>query len=480
MLFFHKYVSIIYIYNILCRFLVFATKRMDKMDSLQELWTHFLSSLLQKELVSEDSYHLWLENLELKELTASEAVVYVPQSFKINILKELYTELLQTHFSSFLGFSVKIIFSNDSNTANKAQISSQEPIAEETAFRQQTALDVPIGQNYSFDNFIVGSTNRIAYSACIAVANRTVQGYNPLLIHGDSGLGKTHLLFAITNHIYKKDPTAKILYVRGEDFTNELVNILTQKKPMQYFRDKYRSVDVLLIDDIQFIAGKAATQEEFFHTFNALYDDNKQIILTSDRPPKEMKTLEDRLLTRFEGGLIIDIQPPDLELRIAILKKKAEQLGIAVPNDVLFFLADRIKSNIRTIEGVIKKLNAYSFLENGVIDMDLAKRCVADLLERPASVLTRVEKIYQIVSQKYNIPVEDIKSSKQVKDISFARQVVMLLMRRVTELSLEEIGKMNGKHHSTVMYAIEKLEERMKTNPAFEFEILEMERELRQ
>ncbi|HBE14376.1 MAG TPA: chromosomal replication initiator protein DnaA, partial [Clostridiales bacterium] len=445
------YVKIIYILYDHCGHVIYTEKRIENMDSLQELWTLFLSSLLEKNLVSADSYRLWLESLELKELTATEAKIYVPQAFKINILKELYTELIETHFSAMLGFPVKVFFYHDDMQA----LPILELIPNQSFEKQSViATDVLLGQGYTFENFIVGTTNRLAHSACLAVANRTAQGYNPLLIYGDSGLGKTHLLFAITNHIHKNTPDSKILYVKGEDFTNELVNILTQKKPMQYFRDKYRSVDVLLIDDIQFIAGKSATQEEFFHTFNALYDDNKQIILTSDRPPKEMKTLEDRLLTRFEGGLIVDIQPPDLELRIAILKKKAEQLGIDVPNDVLFFLADRIKSNIRTIEGAIKRLNAYSFLGNGVIDMNLAKQSIADLLERPVSTMTKVEQIFDVVSQKYNISVEDIKSAKQIKEITFARQVAMLLLRRVTELSLDEIGKLNGKHHSTVMYAI--------------------------
>ena len=335
----------------------------------------------------------------------------------------------------------------------------------------------PYNFEYTFDNFIVGSSNKFAHAACWAVADRPSMDYNPLFIYGPSGLGKTHLLYAITNEIKKKKPDVRIIYIKGEDFTNQLIESLKQSA-MPLFRNKYRSCDVLLIDDIQFIAGKVSTQEEFFHTFNALFEDRKQIILTSDRPPRDIKTLEERLKTRFEWGLIADIQPPDLELRIAIFKKKAEQANVKIPDDVLVFLAENLRSNIRQIEGAIKKLRAHSFVSGREITMELAKSCISELLGGAEPTSVTVEKVFSAVYRKYNIKKEDIVGSRRTKEVAAARHIAIYLVRTITEMSLPNIGKIFNRDHSTVMSSIEAAEKRLRLDPILEIEIKEMIKEI--
>ena len=335
----------------------------------------------------------------------------------------------------------------------------------------------PYNFEYTFDNFIVGSSNKFAHAACWAVADRPSMDYNPLFIYGPSGLGKTHLLYAITNEIKKKKPDVRIIYIKGEDFTNQLIESLKQGA-MPMFRNKYRSCDVLLIDDIQFIAGKTSTQEEFFHTFNALFEDRKQIILTSDRPPREIKTLEERLKTRFEWGLIADIQPPDLELRIAIFKKKAEQANVKVSDDVIEFLAENLRSNIRQIEGAIKKLRAHSFVSGKEITMDLAKECISELLGGAEPTSVTVEKIFSAIYKKYNIKKEDIIGSRRTKEIAAARHLAIYMIRTVTEMSLHNIGKILGRDHSTVMSSIEKAEKMIRNDPMTDIEVKDMIKEV--
>ena len=335
----------------------------------------------------------------------------------------------------------------------------------------------PFNFEYTFDNFIVGNSNKFAHAACWAVADRPAIDYNPLFIYGPSGLGKTHLLYAITNELKKKNPNANVIYIKGEDFTNQLIESLA-KGAMREFREKYRSCDMLLIDDIQFIAGKVSTQEEFFHTFNALFEDGKQIILTSDRPPKDIKTLEDRLKTRFEWGLIADIQPPDMELRVAIIKKKAEQVNIVLPDDVLTFLAENLRSNIRQIEGAIKKLGALSFLSGREISMELAKGCLSELLggAEPASVT--VDKIFTAIYKKYNIKKEDIIGARRTKEIAAARHKAIYLVRTITEMSLPNIGKIFNRDHSTIMSSIETVEKKLITDAILNVEIDDMIKEV--
>lgn len=336
----------------------------------------------------------------------------------------------------------------------------------------------PFNFEYTFDNFIVGSSNKFAHAACLAVADHPAQNYNPLFIYGPSGLGKTHLLYAITNQLKRKNEHVRVIYIKGENFTNHMIESLT-RQAMKEFRDIYRSCDVLLIDDIQFIAGKTSTQEEFFHTFNALYEDGKQIILTSDRPPREIKTLEDRLKTRFEWGLIADIQPPDLELRTAIIKKKADQVNLKIPDDVLAFLAENLRSNIRQIEGAIKKLGAMSFLSGQQINMNVARSCISDLLDGAEPVNVTVDKVFSAVYHRYNIKREDLVSARRTKEIASARHVTVYLIRTITEMSLPNIGKLFNRDHSTILSSLDAVEKRKAQDDLFRIELEEMEKEVR-
>lgn len=336
----------------------------------------------------------------------------------------------------------------------------------------------PFNFEYTFDNFIVGSSNKFAHAACLAVADHPAQNYNPLFIYGPSGLGKTHLLYAITNQLKRKNERVRVIYIKGENFTNHMIESLA-RQAMKEFRDIYRSCDVLLIDDIQFIAGKTSTQEEFFHTFNALYEDGKQIILTSDRPPREIKTLEDRLKTRFEWGLIADIQPPDLELRTAIIKKKADQVNLTLPDDVLSFLAENLRSNIRQIEGAIKKLGAMSFLSGQQINMNVARSCISDLLDGAEPVNVTVDKVFSAVYHRYNIKREDLVSARRTKEIASARHVTVYLIRTITEMSLPNIGKLFNRDHSTILSSLDAVEKRKAQDDLFRIELEEMEKEVR-
>ena len=335
----------------------------------------------------------------------------------------------------------------------------------------------PYNFEYTFDNFIVGSSNKFAHAACTAVAANPAMNYNPLFIYGPSGLGKTHLLYAITNEIKKKKPAAKIIYIKGEDFTTQFIEALAAQMTNE-FRNKYRSCDVLLIDDIQFIAGKTSTQEEFFHTFNALYEEHKQIILTSDRPPRDMKTLEDRLKTRFEWGLLADIQPPDLELRVAIIKKKAEQVGIIIPEEVLTYLAENLRSNIRQIEGAMKKLGALAFLSGQKITMEVARGCIADLLGGEEPVSVTVDKIFATVYKKYGISKEDLTGKSRSREIAQARHVTIYLIRKITEMSLPNIGKIFNRDHTTALASWETIEKKLKTDAMLTLDINEMTKEV--
>ncbi len=335
----------------------------------------------------------------------------------------------------------------------------------------------PYNFEYTFDNFIVGNSNRFAQAACYAVASNPATSYNPLFIYGPSGLGKTHLLYAITNEVKKKKPDVKIIYIKGEDFTNQFIAALASST-INEFRQKYRNCDMLLIDDIQFIAGKTSTQEEFFHTFNTLYEEHKQIILTSDRPPKDMKTLEDRLKTRFEWGLLADIQPPDLELRIAIIKKKAEQVSITIPEDVLAYLAENLRSNIRQIEGAMKKLGATVFLSGQRITMDTARACISDLLGGEEPVSVTVDKIFAAVYKKYGISKEDLIGQKRSRDIAQARHISIYLIRNITEMSLPNIGKIFGRDHTTIISSIEVVEKRLKNDPMLTLDIADMTKDV--
>ncbi len=409
--------------------------------------------------------------------------------YRFKEINEKYTDLLEEELKNAFGYPIKFSLrctqtEEEVHQRILRQVQGLPPLPteEEKAAAAKKSGFIggtlpPFNFECTFDNFIVGNSNKFAHAACWAVADRPAMDYNPLFVYGPSGLGKTHLLYAITNEIKKKHPNANVIYIKGEDFTNQLIESLA-RGAMSEFREKYRSCDMLLIDDIQFIAGKISTQEEFFHTFNALFEDHKQIILTSDRPPRDIKTLEDRLKTRFEWGLIADIQPPDMELRVAIIKKKAEQVNIVLPDDVLTFLAENLRSNIRQIEGAIKKLGALSFLSGREISMELAKSCLTELLggAEPASVT--VDKIFTAIYRKYGIKKEDIIGARRTKEVAAARHKAIYLVRTITEMSLPNIGKIFNRDHSTVLSSIETIERKLVTDAVMNVEIDDMIKEV--
>ena len=324
-------------------------------------------------------------------------------------------------------------------------------------------------KDYTFDNFIVGSSNKLAHAASVAVANHPT-AYNPLFLYGSSGLGKTHLMKTVANEVKRQKPEFNIILIKGEDFTNELVRSI-EKKTTANFKEKYRNADMLLIDDIQFIAGKVSTQEEFFHTFNSLYDAGKQIILTSDRPPKDIQHLEERIQSRFEGGLIVDIQPPDTELRIAILKRKAQLMNVNLSDEVLSFLGENVKSNIRQLEGVIKKLGAYSLVNGSKITIDTARTVLSGVISGTVPPALVAEQIIENISKRYNISIEDIKGKKRTTEIALARHISIYVIRSVTNLSLQNTAKIFGRDHTTILSSIDVIKNKMAEDSSFEYEI---------
>ena len=331
----------------------------------------------------------------------------------------------------------------------------------------ETNQRAQLNPKYTFDTFVIGNSNRFAHAAALAVAEAPAQAYNPLFIYGGVGLGKTHLMHAIGHYILNQNPHSKVVYVSSEKFTNELINSIRDDRNNE-FREKYRNVDVLLIDDIQFIAGKESTQEEFFHTFNALHEANKQIIISSDRPPKEIPTLEDRLRSRFEWGLISDIQPPDLETRIAILKKKAKMENLNIPDDVMLYIATKIQSNIRELEGALIRIVAYSSLTNKEVTVELAEEALKDIISDTKPRKITVDLIKEVVAKEFNVKIEDFNSKKRTRAIAYPRQIAMYLTRELTDLSLPKIGdEFGGRDHTTVIHAYDKIANDIKESEDF-------------
>ena len=465
---------------------------MSYLNDVTYIWES-VKDELKKEL-SSNVVDLYFGDLKAEFFDGSKADFSTPSMFRYKTINEKYIDLLNEQFEKAMGYPVKVTVSYSGKETEEEihqrmvrQIKGMPPYPteEEKANKaEEEKVGVKIGGTippfnfkYTFDNFIVGSSNKFAHAACWAVADRPALDYNPLFVYGPSGLGKTHLLYAITNEIKKKKPDANIIYIKGEDFTNQLVDSIAQGT-MTQFRNKYRSCDMLLIDDIQFIAGKVATQEEFFHTFDALFDGRKQIILTSDRPPRDIKTLEERLKSRFEWGLIADIQPPDLELRMAIIKKKAEECNIIISNEVTVFLAENLRSNIRQIEGAINKMRALSFVSGNEITMELAKSCLSELLGGAEPTSVTIDKIFATIYKKYNVKKEDIIGSRRTKEVAAARHKAIYLVRTITEMSLPNIGKIFNRDHTTVMSSVETIEKRLRTDAVLSVEIDDMIKEV--
>lgn len=401
--------------------------------------------------ITDVAYNTWISKIEPLgiDFDKKEASLLVPNDFHRKTLERCYMVLLSDAFKAVFDTDIKIIFKIPEETDKEEEIIS-DPSSND-------------GYEYTFDTFIVGNSNKFAHAACLAVAQNPSKAYNPLFLYGNSGLGKTHLLFAIGNEIKKNDPTKKICYVKGEDFTNDLIESL-HKVSMSEFRQKYRYNDVLLVDDVQFIGGKESTQQEFFHTFETLYQDQKQIILTSDRPPKEIKTLDDRLRSRFEMGLIADIQPPDIETRIAIIKRKADIMDIEIPNDVCEYIATNVKSNIRQLEGTVKKIKAKNNLDGEKPSIKSVQNIIADILNNDTPPEVTVEKIIEEVARTYNVNTEEMRSSNNRSAyISKPRQVAIYIVNELTNLTQENIGKeFGGRDHSTIKYAIDTTNKKMK------------------
>ncbi len=420
------------------------------MESYSEVWS--LAKEYCRGKCSETIYNLWIEPLTMKSFENNK-IVLLTSEFKANIVKSKFIDLLSEALEKTMGFPVEVEIISQS-LSKKEDIEIKEKSIEENLNKY----------DFTFDTFIVGSSNKFAYAASQAVAATPGQAYNPLFIYGNSGLGKTHLLNAICTEIKNNNPDAKIIYTSGEDFTNELIQSL-EKKTMADFHNKYRTIDVLLVDDIQFIAGKASTQEEFFHTFNALIQDNKQIVLASDRPPKEIALLEDRIKTRFEWGLLADIQPPDIETRIAIIKRKASLMSFELPDEVVQYIAEKIKNNVRQLEGAVKKINALCTISGHEPSIIIAQKAIKDILSDNQPLPVTITKILEEVARTYGTTVDNILSKKRNANISEARQAAMYIVREVTSLPMEKIGEeFGGKHHSTVIYNITQMEEKMKTS----------------
>lgn len=420
-------------------------------SELETIWNEVLK-LIKVEL-TEVSFNTWLKTIKPIAITENRVILAAPNEFTKGILEGRYLNLIKNAIKQVTKkeYDVQFTIPGEDISINVGQSMINNNI--NTTQRSQ------LNPKYTFDTFVIGNSNRFAHAASLAVAEAPAQAYNPLFIYGGVGLGKTHLMHAIGHYILNQTPNAKVVYVSSEKFTNELINSIRDDKNNQ-FRNKYRNVDVLLIDDIQFIAGKESTQEEFFHTFNALHDANKQIVISSDRPPKEIPTLEDRLRSRFEWGLISDIQPPDLETRIAILKKKAKVENINVSDDVMLYIASKIQSNIRELEGALIRIVAYSSLTNKEVTVELAEEALKDIISSNKPRKITVDLIKEAVSKDFNIKMEDFNSKKRTRAIAYPRQVAMYLTRELTDLSLPKIGEeFGGRDHTTVIHAYDKISE---------------------
>ena len=435
---------------------------------LKDLWDKTLN-IIKGEL-TEVSFNTWIKSCEPICISSNTIKISVPNSFTQDILEKRYKDLVINSIEAACSKTYKLEFliASEIQEAEEKEVRTKEPKKDSIAITVNDEMSSILNPKYTFDSFVIGNSNRFAHAASLAVAESPAKAYNPLFIYGGVGLGKTHLMHAIGHYILQNNPSAKVAYVSSEKFTNELINAIKDDKNEE-FRTKYRSVDVLLIDDIQFIAGKERTQEEFFHTFNTLHEANKQIILSSDRPPKEIPTLEDRLRSRFEWGLIADIQAPDFETRMAILKKKADVEKLNVPNEVMVYIATKIKSNIRELEGALIRIVAYSSLTNREITVDLATEALKDIISNKQNKSITIDLIQDVVAAYFNLRVEDLKSQRRTRNVAYPRQIAMYLSRKLTDMSLPKIGEeFGGRDHTTVIHAYEKISESLNNDESLE------------
>ncbi len=418
---------------------------------LSYIWNESLKKL--KETVSETSYEHWIEPLNPIGIAEGRLYIKMPTEVHYEIVKSMHLDTIReaVNLVSDEHYEIELIDYNEA---------VPEILAYNVSYDSRTDDAVTLNPSYTFSSFVVGESNKFAHAGAMAVCEKPAVLFNPLFIYGGPGLGKTHLAHAIGNKIKEQRPDANILYVTSEKFTNEFINTIISGSGTIEFKNKYRTCDVLIIDDIQFIANKDQTQVEFFHTFNALHESGKQMIITSDRPPKEMKELEERLRTRFEWGLIADIKRPDLETRVAILKKKASEENFEVSDEIMFYIAEHLKSNIRNLEGVLKRLMAYNVLMGRPITMQLADEAINEFLNKSEDTHVNTEYILSIVANYFNVTSDEILSAKRTQDISYARQIAMYLLREFTNMSLPKIGQeLGGRNHATIVSGIKKIKE---------------------
>jgi len=417
------------------------------------VWNKVLSTI--REETDSTSFDIWFSMVKFHSIKKDNAYIIVPNTLTKDWIESRYLNIIQNKFREMTNSNINLIL-------------TIEP------FIDNGTLSPTLNIKYTFDSFVVGNSNRFAHAACYAVSESPSKAYNPLFIYGGVGLGKTHLIQAIGHHILKKFPHYSVMYVSSEQFTNELISSIKDDNTPG-FRNKYRSIDVLMIDDIQFLAGKERTQEEFFHTFNTLHESNKQVIITSDRPPRSIPTLEDRLRSRFEWGLITDIQPPDLETRIAILRKKAQSENLNIPYDILDYIANSIDSNIRELEGALIRLIAYATISDKPLNMNTVMEALKDILPPPRPRKITIESIQKEVCNYFKLPLSELISKKRNKHIAFPRQVAMYLCRKFTDASYPQIGQQfGGRDHTTVMYANDKVEKDIINDPDLSIAINEL------
>ena len=426
------------------------------MNSIADVWSNVLQQL-QKEL-SETTIATWFDELEALNIQGNTFYLYCPNDFKTGYINSLFLKNIQAALRDLfsMDFEVKILSTKGSGQSAAGQ-------------SDRFSTD-----EFTFETFVVGPSNKLAYAASVSVAEHPAKNYNPLLIYGDSGLGKTHLLYAIANVIRRNDPMAKIVYIKGDDFINEFIELIRAGRGNE-FRTKYREADLLLVDDVQFVAGKEQVQNEFFHTFNTLYEAGRQIVLTSDRPPSEMTLLDDRLRTRFEWGLLVDVAPPDFETRVAIVKNKAALLGMQLPDKITNYIAENVTANVRQLEGTIHKILAYKDLLGSEADEETVTRAMQDILKRSSEYIPTPEAILEYISKYYGLEESVIRGQQRVREAVQARQIAMYLIRSMTNSSVVDIGKVfDNRDHSTVLYSIQQVEKKMKKDPAFAETVKEM------
>ncbi|NBO63345.1 MAG: chromosomal replication initiator protein DnaA [Acidobacteria bacterium] len=455
----------------------------DDFSIQNEKWTKLISAIENR--VNHESFGTWFRPIEFVFVRDNEISVRVPDRVFIDWIQNNYREVLEEALeeTGLAGYCLQFQVSSRSGplSPHKAQWQDSKPETDTTkpeivesglvstsraVHRDQVSNDLPVNQKYTFETFVVGASNEFAHAAAIAVADGPSRTYNPLYLYGGVGLGKTHLMCAIGQRIRERNPHLRLCYISAERFMNELINAIRYEQTLA-FRDRYRSIDVLLIDDIQFIAGKERTQEEFFHTFNALYESEKQIVISSDCPPREIPTLEERLHSRFEWGLIADVQIPDLETKLAILRRKAETEGILLSDQVAMFIARKIRSNIRELEGSLVRLTALSSLRGEPISLQLATEALKNIIDVEERTAT-IPSIQKVVADHFSLRVSDLKAKSNVREIAFPRQVAMYLCKNLTRSSLPEIGReFGGKHHTTVLHSVNKIAEMIEQNSSF-------------